>query len=92
MIITSYYFFIPSSKINLLINSNNYLQKDIQQVETKLNIIEELTPEIEINIDEYLKIEELDQRIAEYIKKNSAFNLILNNLFFGLNKSHNFHF
>ena len=72
-IITSYYFFIPSSKINLLINSNNYLQKDIQQVETKLNIIEELTPEIEINIDEYLKIEELDQRIAEYIKKNSAF-------------------
>ena len=73
IIITSYYFFIPSSKINLLINSNNYLQKDIQQVETKLNIIEELTPEIEINIDEYLKIEELDQRIAEYIKKNSAF-------------------
>ena len=73
IIITSYYFFIPSSKINLLINSNNYLQKDIQQVETKLNIIEELTPEIEINIDEYLKIEELDQRIEEYIKKNSAF-------------------
>ena len=73
IIITSYYFFIPSSKINLLINSNNYLQKDIQQVETKPNIIEELPPEVEINIDEYLKIEELDQRIAEYIKENSAF-------------------
>ena len=73
IIITFYYFFIPSSKINLLINSNNYLQKDIQQVETKPNIIEELPPEVEINIDEYLKIEELDQRIAEYIKENSAF-------------------
>ena len=73
IIITFYYFFIPSSKINLLINSNNYLQKDIQQVETKSNIIEELPPEVEINIDEYLKIEELDQRIAEYIKENSAF-------------------
>ena len=73
IIITSYYFFIPSSKINLLINSNNYLQKDIQQVETNPTIIKELTPEIEINIDEYLKIEELDQRIAEYIKENSAF-------------------
>ena len=73
IIITSYYFFIPSSKINLLINSNNYLQKDIQQVETKPSIIEELPPEVEINIDEYLKIEELDKRIAEYIKENSAF-------------------
>ena len=73
IIITSYYFFIPSSKINLLINSNNYLQKDIQQIETNPIMIKELTPEIEINIDEYLKIEELDQRIAEYIKKNSAF-------------------
>jgi len=72
-IITFYYFFIPSSKINLLINSNNYLQKDIQQIETNPVIIKELTPEIEINIDEYLKIEELDQRIAEYIKENSAF-------------------
>ena len=73
IIITSYYFFIPSSKINLLINSNNYLQKDIQKVETNTTITKELTPEIEINIDEYLKIEELDQRIAEYIKENSAF-------------------
>ena len=73
IIITSYYFFIPSSKINLLINSNNYLQKDIQQIETNPIMIKELTPEIEINIDEYLKIEELDQRIAEYIKENSAF-------------------
>ena len=42
LIIISYYFFIPSSQINLLINSNNYLQKDIQQVETKPNKIEEL--------------------------------------------------
>ena len=73
IIITSYIFFIPSSKINLLINSNNYLQKDIQKVETNTTITKELTPEIEINIDEYLKIEELDQRIAEYIKENSAF-------------------
>ena len=73
LIITSYYFFIPSSQINFLINSNNSLQKDIQQFETKPNIIEELTPEVEINIDEYLKIEELDQRIEEYIKENSAF-------------------
>ena len=73
LIIISYYFFIPSSQINLLINSNNSLQKDFQQVETRPNITEELNPEVEIIIDEYLKIEELDQRIAEYIKENSAF-------------------
>ncbi len=28
---------------------------------------------MEINIDEYLKIEELDQKIAKYIQENPAF-------------------
>ena len=72
LIIATYYFFIPSPQINLLINPDNSQQKDIQQVETKPNIIEESVPEVEINIDEYLKIEELDKRIAKYIKENPS--------------------
>ena len=73
LIISTYYFFIPSSKINLLINSNYPPENEIQQVETKPKIIDKPTPEVEINLDEYLKIEELDQKIAKYIQENPAF-------------------
>ena len=73
LIISTYYFFIPSSKINLLINSNYTPENEIQQVETKPKIIDKPTPEVEINLDEYLKIEELDQKIAKYIQENPAF-------------------
>ena len=73
LIITAYYFFIPSSQINNLLNSDNPQEIDIQQVEAKNKIIDEPTPEVEINMDEYLKIEDLDQRIAKYIKENPAF-------------------
>ena len=73
LIISTYYFFIPSSQINLLINSNYPPENEIQQVETKPKIIDKPTPEVEINIDEYLKIEELDQKIAKYIQENPAF-------------------
>ena len=73
LIISTYYFFIPSSQINLLINSNYPPENEIQQVETKPKIIDKPTPEVEINLDEYLKIEELDQKIAKYIQENPAF-------------------
>ena len=72
-IITAYYFFIPSSKINNLINFDNSQEINKQQVESKLKIIEDVTPELKINMEEYLKIEDLDQRIAKYIKENPAF-------------------
>jgi len=73
LIITAYYFFIPSSQVNFLINPDNSQENDIQQVETKPKIIDEPALEVENNIDEYLKIEELDQRIAKYIRENPAF-------------------
>ena len=73
LIITAYYFFIPSSQINNLLNSDNPQEIDIQQVEAKNKIIDEPAPEVETNMDEYLKIEDLDQRIAKYIKENPAF-------------------
>ena len=73
LIITAYYFFIPSSQINNLLNTDNSQDIDIQQVETNNKIIDEPTPEVETNMDEYLKIEDLDQRIAKYIKENPAF-------------------
>ena len=65
LIITAYYFFIPSSQINNLLNSDNPQEIDIQQVEAKNKIIDEPTPEVETDINEYLKIEDLDQRIAK---------------------------
>ena len=73
LIITAYYFFIPSSQINNLLNSDNPQEIDIQQVEAKNKIIDEPTPEVETDMNEYLKIEDLDQRIAKYIKENPAF-------------------
>ena len=73
LIITAYYFFIPSSQIKNLLNTDNYQEIDIQQVDAKNKIIDEPTPEVEANMDEYLKIEDLDQRIAKYIKENPAF-------------------
>jgi len=73
LIITAYYFFIPSSQINNLLNSDNPQEIDIQQVEAKNKIIDEPTPEVETDISEYLKIEDLDQRIAKYIKENPDF-------------------
>ena len=73
LIITAYYFLIPSSQINSLINSDNSKENKIKQVETKNKIIDEPIPEVEINMDEYLKIEDLDQRIAKYIEENPTF-------------------
>jgi protein-disulfide isomerase len=73
LIITAYYFFIPSSQINNLLNSDNSQEIDIQQVEAKNKIIDEPTPEVETDMNEYLKIEDLDQRIAKYIKENPDF-------------------
>ena len=73
LIITAYYFFIPSSQINNLLNSDNPQEIDIQQVEAKNTIIDEPTPEVETDMNEYLKIEDLDQRIAKYIKENPDF-------------------
>ena len=73
LIITAYYFFIPSSQINNLLNSDNPQEIDIQQVEAKNKIIDEPTPEVETDTNEYLKIEDLDQRIAKYIKENPDF-------------------
>ena len=73
LIITAYYFFIPSSQINNLLNSDNPQEIDIQQVEAKNKIIDEPTPEVETDMNEYLKIEDLDQRIAKYIKENPDF-------------------
>jgi len=73
LIITAYYFFIPSSQLNNLLNTDNSQEIDIQQVEAKNIIIDEPTPEVETNMDVYLKIEDLDQRIAKYIKENPAF-------------------
>lgn len=73
LIITTYYFFIPSSQINNLLNSDNSQEIDIQQVEAKNKIIDEPTPEVETDMNEYLKIEDLDQRIAKYIKENPDF-------------------
>ena len=73
LIITAYYFFIPSSQINNLLNSDNPQEIDVQQVEAKNKIIDEPTPEVETDINEYLKIEDLDQRIAKYIKENPDF-------------------
>ena len=73
LIITAYYFFIPSSQINNLLNSDNPQEIDIQQVEVKNKIIDEPTPEVETDMNEYLKIEDLDQRIAKYIKENPDF-------------------
>ena len=49
----------------------NSPEKDLHQVKPK--IIDEQTSEVEINMDEYLKKEELNQRIAKYIKENPAF-------------------
>ena len=72
-IITTYYFFIPTSKINHLINFDNYQEIDTQQVEAKPKTIDEVTPDLKINMDEYLKIEDFDQRIAKYNKENPAF-------------------
>ena len=73
LLITAYYFFIPSSQINNLLNTENPQEIDIQQVEAKIKIIDEPAPEVETNMDEYLKIEDLDQRIAKYINENPAF-------------------
>ena len=73
LIITAYYFFIPSSQINNLLNSDNSQAIDVQQVEAKNKIIDEPTPEVETDMNEYLKIEDLDQRIAKYIKENPDF-------------------
>ena len=73
LIITAYYFFTPPSQINNLLNTENSQEIDIQQVEAKIKIIDKPAPEVETNMDEYLKIEDLDQRIAKYIKENPAF-------------------
>ena len=73
LIITTYYFFLPQSQINNLLNTDKPQEIDIQQVEAKNKIIDESTPEVETDMNEYLKIEDLDQRIAKYINENPAF-------------------
>ena len=73
LIITAYYFFIPPSQINNLLNTDSSQEIDTPQVGAKNKIIDEPAPEVEINMDEYLKIEDLDQRIAKYINENPAF-------------------
>tara|TARA_B100000965_G_C19594238_1_gene759395 strand:+ start:1157 stop:2044 length:888 start_codon:yes stop_codon:yes gene_type:complete len=73
LIISTYYLFFPSSYKDITNNLENYNNENLNQIEKKPEIILGPTKIIDIDLSEYLKKNELDQSIKNFIKNNPDF-------------------